>query len=37
MTQLKTTKYVRVVGYMGKVDDLNVGKQLENSQRKYMV
>lgn len=35
--KVKTTKYMRVVGYMGKVDDMNEGKQAEAKARLYMV
>lgn len=37
MVSVKTTKYVRVVGYYGKTTDMNNGKVSENKSRKYMV
>lgn len=37
MANVKTTKYVRVVGYYGKTSDMNDGKTKETNSRKYMV
>lgn len=35
--KVKTQKFLRVVGYYGKADDMNVGKKEEFAARKYMV
>lgn len=37
MSLVKTTKYIRVVGYFGKVDDMNKGKLQEYKERRYML
>lgn len=37
MVKLKTTKYIRIVGYFGKVDNMNTGKRAELKARKYML
>lgn len=37
MALVKTSKYIRVVGYLGKIDDMNIGKKSEYNERRYML